>query len=102
MAAKENVATSALLSADQIADEIRRYCFAHPNARDSVEGIAWWLALQHYSEVKNSLMVSVDQLVTAGFLTKHRLTDGTDVFGCAGKGCADTSAPIARRTRSHK
>ena len=103
MVAKKKAATAALWSVSQLTAEIRRYCRAHPNARDSMEGIAWWLAMQHYNEVKRSLNGTVDRLVARGVLTKDRLTDGTYVFGCNTQGCTPTSAKrAANKPRSGK
>jgi hypothetical protein len=69
-------------TAAQLAVEIRRYCDAHPHARDSIEGIAWWLTWQRYSTTRRSLESAIDDLVARGLLKSHRLTDGSVVFGC--------------------
>ena len=65
-----------------VADEIHRYCVAHPDACDSVEGIAWWLARQRYSEVLDDVRAAVDVLVAEGRLTAHALADGSTIFCC--------------------
>jgi len=70
------------LSSD-LADEIRRYCVAHPDARDTLDGIAWWLALQRQEDTLEELRVAVDSLVAQGLLVPHRLIDGSVVFGCS-------------------
>jgi hypothetical protein len=66
-------------------DEIRRYCVAHPDALDSLDGIAWWVAMQRYDDVLEELAAVVDQLVDEGVLVRHRTQDGTTVFGCCVK-----------------
>jgi hypothetical protein len=66
-----------------LADEIRRYCAEHPDARDTLEGIAWWLALQRHGETRDELRAAVDSLVAQGLLVQHRLVDGSIVFGCS-------------------
>jgi hypothetical protein len=66
-----------------LADEIRRYCAAHPEARDTLEGIAWWLALQRQGEAREELRAAVESLVAQGLLVEHRLSDGSVVFGCS-------------------
>jgi hypothetical protein len=67
----------------RLRSEIRRYCGAHPHARDSVEGIAWWLALQRYDDTLQEVRAAVDALVGEGVLVPFRLSDGSIVFGCA-------------------
>ena len=66
----------------QIAAEILRYCSEHPDARDSVAGIAWWVALQRHSDTLGNVRAAVDMLVAEGRLFPHRLSDGSTVFGC--------------------
>jgi len=68
-----------------IADEIRGYCCAHPDALDSLNGIAWWVAMQRYDDVLDELASVVDALVDEGVLVRHRTQDGTIVFGCCVK-----------------
>ncbi len=65
-----------------VAEEIHRYCIAHPDACDSVEGIAWWLARQRHDEVLSDVRAAVDVLVAEGRLTPHALADGSTVFCC--------------------
>lgn len=79
-------------STHPIAEEIRRYCVAHPEARDTVEGIAWWLAIQRSSDSLEEVRAAVDSLVEQAVLVAYRLNDGTTVFGCSadrGRGDSD-------------
>ena len=69
-------------STHELADEIKRYCAAHPGGRDTLEGIAWWLAIQRSSETLEVLSAAVDSLVEQKVLAPYRLLDGTTVFGC--------------------
>jgi len=69
-----------------IADEIHRYCLAHPDACDSVEGIAWWLVRQRHDEGLSSVRAAVDVLVAEGHLTPHALADGSTIFCCRAAG----------------
>lgn len=71
------------MSNSGLAEEIRRYCAEHPGARDTLEGIAWWLALQRHGEAREELRAAVDSLVAQGLLVQHRLSDGSIVFGCS-------------------
>ena len=88
-------------AAAQLAAEIRRYCDLHPYARDSIDGIAWWLTWQRFSKTRKSLQGAIDQLVAGGVLEPHRLTDGSVVFGCA-KGCAPVKGVKSRRIPSRR
>jgi Fe2+ or Zn2+ uptake regulation protein len=69
-------------STRQIAEEIRRYCTTHPNARDTVEGITWWIAAQRQEDMKLTVSAAVQWLVQQGLLQRHELPDGSIVFGC--------------------
>jgi hypothetical protein len=71
-------------STQRVAEEIARYCAAHPEACDSVEGIAWWLARQRYDESLTVVRAAVDVLVADGRLVPHHLSDGSTVFRCRG------------------
>lgn len=68
----------------EVAAEIRRYCAAHPGVCDTLEGIAWWLAMQRCSETTDELRAAVDALIEQKVLQSFRLPDGTTVFACAG------------------
>ena len=72
-------------STAELEDEIRRYCIAHPSALDSLNGIAWWVAMQRYEEVRSELGAAVDRLVDEGVLVRYRTQDGATVFGCCVK-----------------
>ena len=64
-----------------IAREIRDYLTAHPNALDSLEGIAkWWLARQHYVEQLSKVQKALNYLVDQGVLIKQRTSDGKTLY----------------------
>jgi hypothetical protein len=67
---------------DDLSAEIRRYCAAHPNAADTLEGIAWWLAMQRYGDLVDEIRDVVDALVEEGVLVRHDSGEGACVFGC--------------------
>ena len=69
-------------STRQIAAQIERYCAAHPNARDTIDGIAWWVQMQVQEEIRSGVADAVRILVEQGTLERHRLHDGSEVFGC--------------------
>lgn len=60
-----------------------RYCAAHPDARDTLEGIAWWLTMQRCGETLDELRAAVDSLVEQQVLVPYHLNDGTTVYGCS-------------------
>jgi hypothetical protein len=68
-------------STRQIADEILRYCNSHPEARDTIEGIAWWVHMQRQADLASGVLDAVLLLVDEGVLERHQLQDGTEVFG---------------------
>ena len=52
-----------------IAMEIKHYLDEHPNAADSVEGIAkWWLTRQRYEEALERVQKALDYLVVNGMV----------------------------------
>jgi hypothetical protein len=67
----------------QIAAELERYCIAHPEARDSIDGIAWWSGMQDHGDSLQDVREAVDLLVARGVLAPHKLRDGSIVFGCS-------------------
>jgi hypothetical protein len=70
-------------SAHRVAEEIRRYCAAHPGARDTLEGIVWWVQMQRQEDIRSSVSEAVAWLVAQGALERFELQDGSEVFGCA-------------------
>lgn len=69
-------------AAEDIESDIRRYCAAHPHARDSIDGISWWVALQRVEDTRAQVQQAVDALVSQGLLEVHTFADGTVVFAC--------------------
>jgi hypothetical protein len=65
----------------QVAAEIDRYCAAHPQARDTIEGIMWWVQIQRTEELRDHVALAVSWLVSQGRLEQHELHDGSVVFG---------------------
>ena len=68
----------------EVAAEIKRYCAEHPCVCDTLEGIAWWLTMQHYSDTVDNLRAAVDSLVEQKLLEPYHLADGRTLFACAG------------------
>jgi hypothetical protein len=65
-----------------VAEEIRRYCVAHPRARDTLEGITWWVQMQVQNDIRNRVADAVSLLLKEGRLEEHHLQDGSVVYGC--------------------
>lgn len=70
-------------SVQEVAADIRRYCDAHLDACDTLEGIAWWLAAGHSADEPEVVEAAVDYLIEHKLLTQHRLNDGTTLFRCS-------------------
>ena len=78
-------------SVQDVAADIRRYCDAHLDACDTLDGIAWWLAIGHSVDEREVVEAAVDYLIEHKQLTPHRLPDGTTLFGCSA--CATDEVP---------
>lgn len=64
-----------------VADVIKRYLDAHPNAADSVEGIAyWWLARQRLEDSKEIVEEALEHLVAEGEITKTATREGKTLY----------------------
>ena len=72
-----------LNSTRRVVEEIQRYCAAHPGARDTIEGIVWWVQMQRQEDIRSNVSDAVDWLVAQGALERYQLQDGSEVFGCA-------------------
>ena len=81
-------------SIHEVAGDIRRYCAAHSDARDTLEGIAWWLAIQRCSDTLEEVRAAVDLLVQQKVLVPYHFSDGTTVFGSSTDGDANHSRDI--------
>jgi hypothetical protein len=66
----------------RLAAEIRRYCEDCPEASDSLDGIAWWLARQRFKEAREDIEEAVEVLLDEGVLERRQLADGSVVFSC--------------------
>lgn len=66
----------------ELVAEIRRYCAVNPSARDSIDGMTWWLGADLRSARDEDLRRAIEYLLDRGVLESHRLADGTQVFGC--------------------
>lgn len=62
---------------------MKRYVDAHPNAADTLSGIAkWWLARPRFDDDVD-LLAALEMLVEQGVLERQPLTSGGDLFRSA-------------------
>lgn len=67
---------------DAIAERIRRYLHDHPNAADTVEGVAlWWLSGNSSAEWLRLVHSAIDMLVAMDVVERKKLPDGTVIVG---------------------
>lgn len=66
---------------DAVAATIRRYLLDHPNAADTLAGIAqWWLSGAVDPDWLTKVQRVIDQLVTDGEMARRTLRDGTVIY----------------------
>jgi len=66
---------------DALADRIRRYMHEHPNAADTLEGVAvWWLSGSAEGEWLVNVRRAIEHLVTQGEMGRKTLGDGTVIY----------------------
>jgi hypothetical protein len=64
-----------------VAAAIRRYLRDHPNAADTVEGIArWWLSGNAGNTRLANVQRAIEQLVNRGEVARRTLRDGTVIY----------------------
>ena len=60
-----------------IASEILAYLVEHPQAQDTLEGIAqWWLMEQRIKQVISEVKSALKELVREGLVLEHEGSDG--------------------------
>jgi hypothetical protein len=66
---------------EQVAREILGHLRDHPNARDTLTGVAqWWFLHRRYLRGVELVQHALDLLVEQGHVERHTQTDGTDTF----------------------
>lgn len=64
-----------------VAVSIRRYLLDHPNAADTLEGVArWWLSGDADHEWLSKVQRAIEQLVNRGEMVRQTLRDGTVIY----------------------
>jgi hypothetical protein len=65
-----------------LADEVLVYLIRHPQAQDTVEGIAeWWLLEQRIRDAVADVEVTLRELVDRDFLVVHHCLEGRTYYG---------------------
>ena len=60
---------------------IEEYLGAHPNAADSVDGVAcWWVAAHGFHATGEQVRRALSDLVAAGVVRRVTLADGTVLY----------------------
>ena len=73
---------------ERIAEEIQLYLFNHPNAADTLDGIArWWLTRQRYEEATTLVKKALGNLIARGVVAQSRNVNDQHIFS---KGDAET------------
>lgn len=65
----------------QVAGDIERYCIAHPHARDTADGISWWVHMQRQEDIRNSVPEAIELLLSQGVLERSAAPDGAELYG---------------------
>ncbi len=67
--------------ASLLGEDILRYLREHPEAADSLEGIAsWWLPASAYSQPSETVQRALDRLVEERRITRIHLADGRTLY----------------------
>lgn len=65
-----------------IASDILAYLVEHPQAQDTLEGIAqWWLMEQRIKQVISEVKSAIEELVREGLVLEHEGADGQARYG---------------------
>ncbi len=65
----------------RLIQEIEQYLLTHPNAADTIEGIAkWWLQQQRYMDSVECIHNALDVLIERGLVKKRTNADGKNIY----------------------
>jgi hypothetical protein len=66
---------------EEIAVQVARYLRVHPDASDTVDGIArWWLARQRFDDAREMVLAALERLVERGLVERRTLANGVTLF----------------------
>lgn len=76
----------------EVAERILRYLREHPEAKDTVEGIAeWWLAEDKITHAVDQVSEAVAWLVEKGHLMERQVAGGKTIYEINTKRCDQTA-----------
>jgi hypothetical protein len=63
-------------------NEILRYLVQHPDAKDTIDGIArWWLPPDHQGWKREQVQHAIEELVARGWIIRRETTPSHVVYG---------------------
>lgn len=66
---------------EEVAQVVSRYLLAHPDASDTLDGIArWWLSRQRQDDARELVGAALDLLVRRGVVERRMTADGVTLF----------------------
>ncbi len=66
---------------DALAETIRDYLNKHPNAADTLEGVAtWWLSGNADAQWLSDVRCAMERLIERGNVARYTLRDGTVIY----------------------
>ncbi len=69
----------------ELIEAILAYLARHPQAADSVDGVArWWLARLGQTVLRDQVEQALNTMVELGLLRHFELPDGSVIYGCDG------------------
>ena len=70
--------------AEEIAQLVSRYLDEHPNASDTIDGIArWWLDRQRFDDARELVSRALELLEQRGVVKRRTLANGVTLFHSA-------------------
>lgn len=87
--------------ADNIVRDLLTYLAAHPQAQDTLEGIAhWWLLEQEVTRRITEVQAALDGLVRDGFVLESRGLDGRTRYKIKQKKQEEIQTLLKRKTKT--
>ena len=65
-----------------VMNEILHYLVGHPDAKDTIDGIArWWLPPNDRGSKREQVQIAIDELVARGWIIRRETTPSHVVYG---------------------
>lgn len=78
---QERYAMAGAPRTEEVAEQVARYLDAHPEASDTVEGIAkWWLSRQRLDDSRELVLAALAILVERRVVERHTTANGVTLF----------------------